>query len=96
MGNDDYKQRLKNTGRNDLCLCGSGRKYKKCHLEEDEASERADLKAAASEREKVSAESGSEEQSSGRENKWRNESKKIGKARSGSDTHPNIPRRGAI
>lgn len=23
-------------GRNDLCWCGSGRKYKKCHLHEDE------------------------------------------------------------
>jgi uncharacterized protein YchJ len=23
-------------GRNDACWCGSGRKYKKCHLEEDE------------------------------------------------------------
>jgi len=23
-------------GRNDLCWCGSGKKYKRCHLEEDE------------------------------------------------------------
>jgi len=23
-------------GRNDSCWCGSGKKYKKCHLEEDE------------------------------------------------------------
>lgn len=23
-------------GRNDDCWCGSGRKYKKCHLEDDE------------------------------------------------------------
>lgn len=23
-------------GRNDVCWCGSGRKYKKCHLIEDE------------------------------------------------------------
>ncbi len=23
-------------GRNDLCWCGSGKKYKKCHLPEDE------------------------------------------------------------
>jgi hypothetical protein len=28
-------------GRNDPCPCGSGRKYKKCHLDEDEASARA-------------------------------------------------------
>lgn len=25
-----------NVGRNDLCWCGSGKKYKKCHLTEDE------------------------------------------------------------
>ena len=31
--------------RNDPCPCGSGRKYKKCHLEADEASER-DARAA--------------------------------------------------
>jgi len=26
----------KNPGRNELCWCGSGKKYKKCHLMEDE------------------------------------------------------------
>ena len=31
-------------GRNELCWCGSGRKYKKCHLFEDE---KKALKAAA-------------------------------------------------
>jgi uncharacterized protein YchJ len=25
-----------NLGRNELCWCGSGKKYKKCHLLEDE------------------------------------------------------------
>lgn len=30
------KQRLSATGRNDPCPCGSGRKYKKCHLGDDE------------------------------------------------------------
>ena len=30
-----------NRGRNDDCWCGSGRKYKKCHLEEDERKLRA-------------------------------------------------------
>ena len=25
-------------GRNDPCWCGSGKKYKKCHMKEDEAS----------------------------------------------------------
>jgi hypothetical protein len=32
----DPETRLKQTGRNDDCLCGSGKKYKKCHLREDE------------------------------------------------------------
>jgi tetratricopeptide (TPR) repeat protein len=31
------RQRLATTGRNDVCACGSGKKYKKCHLQEDEA-----------------------------------------------------------
>ena len=34
----DSESRLKQTGRNDDCPCGSGKKYKKCHLREDEAS----------------------------------------------------------
>ncbi len=35
MAEGDYQQRLK-TGRNEPCPCGSGKKYKKCHLEADE------------------------------------------------------------
>jgi tetratricopeptide (TPR) repeat protein len=31
------RARLAATGRNDPCFCGSGKKYKKCHLAEDEA-----------------------------------------------------------
>jgi tetratricopeptide (TPR) repeat protein len=34
------------TGRNDLCPCGSGKKYKKCCLTNDEAAEREQLAAA--------------------------------------------------
>ena len=26
-------------GRNEVCWCGSGQKYKKCHLEEDQKNE---------------------------------------------------------
>jgi tetratricopeptide (TPR) repeat protein len=33
---DAAKLRLAQTGRNDVCPCGSGKKYKKCHLLEDE------------------------------------------------------------
>ena len=36
MTADAAKQRLGATGRNDVCPCGSGKKYKKCHLQEDE------------------------------------------------------------
>jgi Flp pilus assembly protein TadD len=31
------KLRLAETGRNDVCPCGSGKKYKKCHLQADES-----------------------------------------------------------
>ena len=31
-----------NLGRNDPCHCGSGKKYKQCHLAEDEAKARAE------------------------------------------------------
>ena len=35
----------RNPGRNESCWCGSGKKYKKCHLIEDE--KKAGKKAAA-------------------------------------------------
>ena len=34
---DKARVRLAQTGRNDPCPCGSGKKYKKCHLVEDES-----------------------------------------------------------
>jgi len=33
---DDGESQTRNIGRNELCWCGSGKKYKKCHLIEDE------------------------------------------------------------
>ena len=39
-------------GRNDPCHCGSGKKYKQCHLDKDEASAREARAAAAVEAEK--------------------------------------------
>ena len=33
--------RPRDLGRNDDCWCGSGRKYKRCHLQEDEQKLRA-------------------------------------------------------
>ena len=38
MATLDAATRYKQTGRNDDCACGSGKKYKKCHLREDEES----------------------------------------------------------
>lgn len=34
-------------GRNDPCHCGSGQKYKKCHLPKDDAARSAELAATA-------------------------------------------------
>ena len=55
MAIQDNETRFKNTNRNDSCPCGSGKKYKKCHLAEDEAAQHAAVKqaeeAAAKERE---------------------------------------------
>lgn len=34
----EARERLASTGRNEPCACGSGKKYKKCHLAADEAS----------------------------------------------------------
>ena len=45
MSDTDYEARLKTTGRNDDCPCGSGKKYKKCHLVADQAAETAALQA---------------------------------------------------
>jgi len=33
-------------GRNDLCWCGSGKKYKKCHLDKDEKNRYEEAHAA--------------------------------------------------
>lgn len=43
MSLEAAQQRHKNAGRNDACPCGSGSKYKKCHLPEDDAAIRAEL-----------------------------------------------------
>lgn len=44
MSFDESQLRLKSANRNDTCPCGSGRKYKKCHLPEDETVVHAELK----------------------------------------------------
>ncbi|MGH7738694.1 MAG: SEC-C metal-binding domain-containing protein [bacterium] len=42
MADQDWQARLK-TGRNDDCLCGSKKKYKKCHLQADEKAKSEEL-----------------------------------------------------
>jgi hypothetical protein len=42
-------------GRNDVCHCGSGKKYKKCHLEKDETENRKAREKAALNAAKVAA-----------------------------------------
>ena len=42
-------------GRNDACHCGSGKKYKKCHLEKDEQKDRKEREKAALNAAKVAA-----------------------------------------
>lgn len=44
MSFEESQPRLKSANRNDACPCGSGRKYKKCHLPEDETVVHAELK----------------------------------------------------
>ncbi len=43
-------------GRNDPCHCGSGKKYKKCHLEKDEMKDQKKRQEAALNAAKVAAE----------------------------------------
>lgn len=43
MTADDFAARLKDTGRNDDCPCGSGKKYKKCCLHSDEQKQSASM-----------------------------------------------------
>ena len=40
MGDDEHAGTPRGVGRNEACPCGSGRKYKKCHLRADEESAR--------------------------------------------------------
>jgi len=58
---DQALERLRNTGRNDDCPCGSGKKYKKCHLREDEATESRALANAAEEARKKAEKEGVKE-----------------------------------
>jgi hypothetical protein len=53
-------------GRNEPCHCGSGKKYKKCHLEADEKSDRKDREKAALNAAKIAAENEKEDEKAGK------------------------------
>lgn len=68
-------------GRNDPCHCGSGKKYKKCHLEADEKINRKEREKAALNAAKVMAEQAKEnekEKSAGPAKKVEHEHQKQG------------------
>ncbi len=46
MSENEAALRLRTAGRNDDCPCGSGKKYKKCHLREDEEASSRSLATA--------------------------------------------------
>lgn len=101
MDISDYSERLQTTGRNDPCPCGSGKKYKKCHLAGDEEAKHVELAKAAEEREaalaseEVEADSGDRAKTKDAAVK-RGMPHRQGKTAPSRDRHTNIPRRGAI
>ena len=103
MSDSDYEVRLKTTGRNDQCPCGSGKKYKKCHLAEDEGTRTATLQALEEEamaKAKASKDTEGEVDTSGADESTRStkrQKKQPGsKGRASGGIPKNIPRRGAV
>jgi hypothetical protein len=101
MNASDYTERLKTTGRNDPCPCGSGKKYKKCHLPADEAARHEELAKAAEEREAVASaadegDGNDEDDTESNQTRTRDVHRHTGKTRGGTNRHVNIPRRGAV
>ena len=103
MSDSDYDVRLKTTGRNDLCPCGSGKKYKKCHLAEDEGARTAALKALEEEamaKAEASKDSEGEVDTSGPDESTRSTKRQKShpgsKGRAADGRPQNIPRRGAV
>ena len=98
MDESNYLERLKTTGRNDPCPCGSGKKYKKCCLDADHAQEHKALEKAAEARaaEAAAAEESGEAKDAKPKKNIRKENRNAGKATVGKSQHANIPRRGAV
>jgi methionyl aminopeptidase len=98
MNESEYQNRLKTTGRNDQCPCGSGKKYKKCHLDSDRALEHKALEEAAEARAAEVVDESEETNDSNKKSKQsiKELQKGAGKASHGVNQKANIPRRGAI
>jgi hypothetical protein len=99
MSDAEYQVRLKAAGRNDPCPCGSGRKYKKCHLVQDEAAQHQDAaKAQAAAAEAISEETASAKKKATPGGQATPRQKQHGDVkRQGQDTRPNnLPRRKAV
>ena len=92
---------MKTTGRNDRCPCGSGKKYKKCHLDEDASKRTAvfktleeEAKARAAKKAEDDADESAPDKSKRKQERAKDQSG--GKARATGGTPKNIPRRGAV
>jgi hypothetical protein len=102
MSDADYEARLTSTGRNDSCPCGSGKKYKKCHLDEDQAKRSAALKALEAEAKARAAEKAEEEEgdtATADKSKPTTKRQKDGaglKSQTGDAKPKNMPRRSAV
>ncbi len=99
MDESDFAERIKNTGRNESCPCGSGKKYKKCHLLSDQAANSKEIKKQQAALEKANAENAENEEST--DDKKADKSK-YNAANSGkkfkmnkTNRNSNIPRRSA-
>ena len=106
MSDDSYSERLKTTKRNDPCPCGSGRKYKKCHLETDEAAQHvatqaakaaADAAAAAAAASTEAAEpAATKKESAGGAERSTARENKPSRGTAGNPRPKNLPRRKAV
>jgi hypothetical protein len=95
MNHDEIEARLHATGRNDACPCGSGKKYKKCHLNEDEAAVHAQAARLASIAD-ASAEAKQNKAAPGDHSKGRSKDAAVA-AKGGRTARPtNLPRRRAV
>jgi len=95
----DFLGRKKNTGRNDPCPCGSGKKYKKCHLFKDEAAYSEELKKQQAELEKANKTAEDSEESADDKKAVKTKHKKINPFQKPKMTKTgkfsNIPRKSA-